>query len=223
MSETWMVAGVLIAMLGPAAIALYGTRVAARPGTLRTNLTCQAMLAALVGAILSIVVLAENRPLASLGLRWPSVSTFLWALGMSVLLIGVLGPVLLRLPAWLGLRGFERTLADLTRLPVWSLAVAVIIGGIAEEILYRGYALERLTALLGNGWLAGALVVAFFGAAHVPLWGVGPALTTMVSGAALTAFFLWHGDLVANILAHVATDFVGIVLGPLLMAARRRE
>jgi membrane protease YdiL (CAAX protease family) len=223
MSETWMVAGVLIAMLGPAAIALYGTRLAARPGTLQTNLTCQAMLAALVGAILSIVVLAENRPLASLGLRWPSVSTFLWALGMSVLLIGVLGPVLLRLPAWLGLRGFERTLADLTRLPVWSLAVAVIIGGIAEEILYRGYALERLTALLGNGWLAGALVVAFFGAAHVPLWGVGPALTTMVSGAALTAFFLWHGDLVANILAHVATDFVGIVLGPLLMAARRRE
>jgi membrane protease YdiL (CAAX protease family) len=223
MSETWMVAGVLIAMLGPAAIALYGTRVAARPGTLRTNLTCQAMLAALVGAILSIVVLAENRPLASLGLRWPSVSTFLWALGMSVFLIGVLGPVLLRLPVWLGLPDFERTLADLARLPVWYLAVAVIIGGIAEEILYRGYALERLTAFLGNGWLAGALVVALFGVAHIPLWGVGPALTTMVSGAALTAFFLWHGDLVANILAHVATDFVGIVLGPLLMAARRRE
>jgi membrane protease YdiL (CAAX protease family) len=181
------------------------------------------MLAALVGAILSIVVLAENRPLASLGLRWPSVSTFLWALGMSVFLIGVLGPVLLRLPVWLGLPDFERTLADLARLPVWYLAVAVIIGGIAEEILYRGYALERLTAFLGNGWLAGALVVALFGVAHIPLWGVGPALTTMVSGAALTAFFLWHGDLVANILAHVATDFVGIVLGPLLMAARRRE
>lgn len=223
MTETAMMVGVLISLLGPAMIALYGVRLAARPGSLKTLLICQAMLMSLVGVIILIVLVVEDRSLSSLGLHKPDADTFLWALGMSGFLIGVLGPILLRLPAWLGLPGFERTLVDLSRLPVGYLALAVIVGGIGEEILYRGYALERLSALLGNAWLAGALVVALFAAAHGPLWGVGPALTTMLSGAVLTVFFLWHGDLVANILAHVATDFVGIVLRPLLLAIRRRE
>ncbi len=76
--------------------------------------------------------------------------------------------------------------------------------------------------MLGSPWLAGFMVVLLFGLAHIPLWGSGPALTTTISGAALTLFFLWHGDLLANIVAHVATDFAGIVLHPLLRALKRQ-
>ena len=92
-----------------------------------------------------------------------------------------------------------------------------------EEVLYRGFALDHLARLSGSDWMAAALVVAAFGLAHVPLWGWAPALTTAISGAALTLFYLWHRDLAANIAAHVATDFVGIVLPALAAKPRRRR
>ena len=130
----------------------------------------------------------------------------------------LLGPLLLRLPGWLGLGGFAPTLARLASLPLWYLLLAVLVGGVAEEILYHGYALDRLGILLGSPWFAGLMVVLLFGLGHIPLWGIGQALTTTISGAALTLFFLWHGDLLANIIAHVATDFAGIVLRRLIRA-----
>ena len=138
---------------------------------------------------------------------------------MAATFILAVGPIVLRVPAWLGQPGFERGLADLHALPTWFLTLAVIIGGVVEEILYRGFAIGHLGSLFQSQWLAAIVVVIAFGLAHWPLWGWAPALTTVLSGALLTAFFLVHGDLTANILAHVATDFVGITL-PALSARR---
>ncbi len=53
-------------------------------------------------------------------------------------------------------------------------------------------------------------------AAHVPMWGWGPALTTVVSGAVATVFYIWRRDLVAIMIAHVVTDLAGIVIIPYL-------
>ena len=212
-----------LALVGPPLIAFYGTRISARPAALSVNLLCQAMLLGLVALVLALLILGDRCSLRSIGFQTPDLGTLLWAASMAAFFIFALGPVLMRLPRWVGLSGFEATLSDLSRLPVWYLIIAVLIGGAAEEILYRGAALALLTSLFGDAYLAAITVVLAFGLAHLPLWGPGPALTTVISGAALTVFFLWHGDLVANIIAHVATDFVGIVLGPLRAALRRRE
>lgn len=214
---------VALALAGPPLIAVYGTRTSARPAALSTNLLCQAMLLGLVALVLVLFNFGGRYSLSSIGFQAPDLGTLLWAAGMAAFFILALGPVLMRLPHWLGLSGFEATLSDLSRLPVWYLIIAVLIGGAAEEILYRGVALAILTSLLGDAYVAAAVIVLAFGLAHLPLWGPGPALTTVISGAALTVFFLWHGDLFANIIAHVVTDFVGIVLGPLREALRRRE
>ena len=103
---------------------------------------------------------------------------------------------------------------------MWYLIIAVVIGGTVEEILYRGYAVERLASLTGSYWISSLVSVLVFGLAHVPPWGWGPALTTVLSGGVLTLFYVWTKDLNANILAHVTTDFVGIVLTPLLATAK---
>ena len=63
----------------------------------------------------------------------------------------------------------------------------VLVGPTAEEILYRGYAMDRIEALTGRIWLAGAISTIVFGLAHAPFWGLGPALTTAVAGAVLAA------------------------------------
>lgn len=213
----------VFALVGPPLIALYWTRMSAHPAALSTNLTCQAMLLGLVAIVLALIALGGFHPLTFVGLHAPDLGTFLWAAAMAAFFIMGLGPVLLRLPHWFGLSGFEGTLSELSRLPIWYLIIAVVIGGVAEEIFYRGAGLAVLSSIFGNDCVAAIVLVLAFGLAHLPLWGPGPALTTMISGAALTAFFLWHGDLMANIIAHIATDFVGIVLGPLREALRRRE
>ena len=222
MLETATLVGLLLALAGPPLIALIGNRPASGSPALPGLLLGQALLVGLAAAVVAIVLLWEGQPLSSIGLQPPGWSTLAWGAGMAAFFILLLGPLLLRLPGWLGLGGFAPTLARLASLPLWYLLLAVLIGGVAEEILYRGYALDRLGSLLGSPWLAGLAVVLLFGLAHIPLWGVGPALTTTISGAALTLFFLWQGDLLANIIAHVVTDFAGIVLPPLLQALRRR-
>jgi membrane protease YdiL (CAAX protease family) len=112
----------------------------------------------------------------------------------------------------LGLKGFEDGLAKLTAQPIWYLMLAVAIGGVVEEGLYRGYATERLSWLTGSYWIGCGLALVAFGLAHVPLWGWVPAMTTMVSGGLLTLLYLWTGDLLAAIVAHIATDSIGIIL-----------
>jgi dimethylglycine dehydrogenase len=71
-------------------------------------------------------------------------------------------------------------------------------------------------------WAAGMLVVLACATAHLPMWGPGPAITTAISGACLTLFYRLHGDQLANVIDHVATDCMGIVLGPLLASRRGR-
>jgi membrane protease YdiL (CAAX protease family) len=53
--------------------------------------------------------------------------------------------------------------------------------------------------------------VALFALVHLSLWGWGPIVAFVVSGAVLPLFFIWRQDLLANILAHAATDAVGLL------------
>ncbi len=214
------ITGLVVALGGPALISFYGTRPAGGSPGLAENLLCQLALLGLLAAVLAIVLAWEGAPLSSLGFRGIGLSTLMWGVGIAVLFVIGLGPIIMRVPGWLGLPGFEAPLEGLRTQPLWYLILAVIVGGTVEEILYRGFALERLAGLAGSDWVAAVVVVVLSGIAHVPLWGWAPALTTMFSAAVLTVFYLWHRDIAANILAHVATDFVGIAL-PVLLARGR--
>jgi uncharacterized protein len=112
----------------------------------------------------------------------------------------------------LSLAGFESGFAQLSPLPIWYLLFAVVLGGVVEEVLYRGYATERLSLLTGSYWMGCVLSLIAFGLAHVPLWGWVPAFTTVLSGWLLTLLYLVTGDLLAAIIAHIATDSLGILI-----------
>lgn len=117
--------------------------------------------------------------------------------------------------------GFEVGLAKLTPLPIWYLLFAIVIGGVVEEVLYRGYAAERLSLLTGSYWIGCGLSLVAFGLAHVPLWGWLPASTTVLSGGLLTLFYLSTGDLVTAIVAHIITDSLGII--PAIMTSSSKN
>lgn len=214
--------GLLLAMLGPILIAIAGEKLVKPPHRLRSLLIAQGALVAVVAVILSLVFFWEGSSAASIGLRSLRLEPLAWGLALAAFFIYVFGPAAYWTLRRFRLGGFEKGLSQLQGLPVWYLILAVVIGGIAEEILYRGYAVERIAALTGSLWLAGAIQLVVFAVAHVPMWGWGPALTTLAAGAILPAFYLWQRDLAACIVAHVVTDFVGIVM-PHLVASRRAE
>ena len=208
--------GLALALLGPILIAAVSVRMPSAPIRLDDHIVAEVALVAIVVGVLLIVLCWEKQPLSSMGLRPPRWHSLIWGLLLAAFFMYVLTPVAYWILRRLHLQGFEEGLGSLARFPVWFLVPAVIIGGTAEELLYRGYAVERLARLTGNRWTGGLVSAVFFGLAHVPGWGWGPALTAFVAGGIATAFYIWKRDLLANIVAHVITDFVGIVVPPLL-------
>jgi membrane protease YdiL (CAAX protease family) len=213
--------GLALVLIGPPLVATHGAHAPNdTAGSLPAMLVGQRLLVGLLLAILVVVLAWEGRGIDSFRLGRLSVGSLVWGLVLAAAFIVLPGPLLLRLPAWLGLGGFDARLAELGRFPGWYLLLAVVIGGTVEEVLYRGFALDRLTALTSSTWVAGSLTVLAFAAAHVPTWGWGAAVTTAIPAATLTVFCIWRHDLWPAIIAHVLTDFVGIALGPLTARLR---
>ena len=205
--------GLGVALGGPILLASPASKVLGDPDRLATRLLGQLLLWALVVLILALVVFWEKQPLRSSGWRplgWQSV---LWGLALAAAFI-------LLVPVWAGALSrvglppsFESGFAKLVGLPRWFLALAAVTAGVAEETLYRGYAVERLSSLTGSYWGGGLISLAVFTLAHVPSWGWGPLVIFLISGGLGTLFYVWRQDLLACIIAHALTDTVGLISG----------
>ena len=222
MSEHWTVTfcGLIVAMLGPIFIAVASGRSAQPPHRLGALVLAQAGLVVIVAVVMAVIFFWEHNSLSSIGLKPLTVQSFAWGFILAVFFMYAVAPVVYWLLRRFCLESFDRGLSQLQGLPVWYLVLAVVIGGVAEEILYRGFSIERIAALTGSLWLAGAIPLVVFAIAHVPMWGWGPAFATLVPGVVFTLFYLWQRDLAACIVAHVVTDFAGIVVGPLMVRGR---
>ena len=91
----------------------------------------------------------------------------------------------------------------------------ILRAGIVEESFYRGYAIERLTALTGSRSIAVALPLVVFALFHYRQ-GAGGILAAFILGAILSGLYVWKRDLIANIVAHFLIDFIPNVLLPLI-------
>lgn len=212
--SSWI--GLAIAFCGPPLLAVYGEHLFPFAGTLTNRVLCQLTMVGFAASTVLIALLFERRSLSSIGLQAPYWSSLWYGLMLAAFFIVAFAPLAYWFLARFGLASFDVGLAQMMQSPTWYLVIAVVVGGAVEEVCYRGYALENLTAMTGSLWSAAIISVGAFALAHVPLWGLGPALTTAASGAILTLFYIWRRDLSANIVAHVVTDFVGIVLPRLL-------
>ena len=155
MSEIWNVTcfGLVIAMLGPIIVAITSERSVQSPNSLRRLLLAQAGLVAIVVAVLSVVFFCEHNPALSIGLKLLTLQSFAWGLALAAFFMYGFSPVAFWTLRRFRLGGFDKGLSQLQGIPVWYLVLAVAIGGVAEEILYRGYAVERIATLTGSLWL----------------------------------------------------------------------
>lgn len=207
-------AGLAIALLGPSLFVVISDWLFGPTPRLAIQGVLQLLYCLLPIAIVWIVIARERLPLRSIGLRRPTWRTVAWGLLMwaGVWTLSLLTAPLVRLT---GSEGLHEGLQRITVMPIWFRVVVGLTGGVVEETLYRGYAVERLSAIVGSPWLGGLIAVTAFALAHVPAWGLGFALAAdLPFGIAMTLFYLWKRDLLANSLAHSAGLVVGLLAVP---------
>lgn len=163
--------------------------------------------------LLAYVRFVERRPMSSVGLRRPGWKTVLFGLvGACVMVTGMAAIYMVIFPA-LGLSMNEATAVAVRSTPFWFRVVLILRAAVFEEILYRGFMIERLTELTRVRWLAALISVAAFTLAHLGGWGWPHLMIAGFGGIVLTALYLFRGELVATMTAHFLTDAVGFLLG----------
>ena len=102
------------------------------------------------------------------------------------------------------------------KLLILGLVLAWVLAAFGEELVYRGYLLNRCAGLFGqsrNGWIVAAvLVTVLFGFAH---FAQGPTgiIENLIDGTILAAvYFATNRNLLAPIIAHVVQDTIDVVL-----------
>ncbi len=206
------VAFLTIALIGPPAFAMVTRQAFGVAPPLGTQVWLQAAYGVLAAGFVWMAMRQQQLTLSSIGLRRPTPGTVALAAALIVLTLFVLPMVTDPLVEWQGAERRDTIVRELAVLPVWFRIATALMGGAIEETLYRGYAVGRLEALTGRRWLAGAIVVAVFTLAHVPLWGIVFSLIAVLPFSALmTAAYIWRRDLLANSAAHSATLLVGLL------------
>jgi len=144
---------------------------------------------ALALIVLGIAVRGEGLSLHQLGFRRPSLLDIGYIIVTSIAIIFVYSATPPLIEA-LGLPTSESSglVGGSTGFGV-AIAYAVTIG-IVEEVLYRGYPIERLLAYTDSSLIAGGGTWFVFTAAHAVNWPVGSLIQTSLVAAVLTAVYL---------------------------------
>ena len=168
---------------------------------------------ALVAAILVVVLYWERRSVASIGIEMPSRHEAIIGVVM-----GVVALVLGILATGIAVAAFQleqpETLLTLTEL---SLPVKLAVVGtavITEEVLWRGYPIERLTELTGSIWIGAATSGVVFLAIHYPAWGLVGAIPQAIFTLVIVTVYVKTRNVVTCILTHTIINVTMIFVLP---------
>lgn len=159
--------------------------------------------------VLGIALLGEPRTLASIGLQRPTLWTPLWGMGAAIALIALGG--LASFITYKVLHAANHTPAQMEALVDGSLGFGLLLalrGGVIEEVLYRGLAIEQLAVLTGSRWLAAIIATLAFVAVHMVHFDPRQLIPIATAAFALAGIYLWRHNLWINIIAHTLIDAV---------------
>lgn len=152
--------------------------------------------------VLAIVFFLEKLPLSSIGIRRLNfVDMFL-----ALVLCGVgqqIDHSLYSVHAYFSVI-YIRT-RDASPILEWS---SIVAASVAEELVYRGYFISRISTLTHRTMVAVIYSCTLFALWHFPLWGAYGVVSAGVWGILVTVFFLWRRDLLACMLMHFLTDAI---------------
>lgn len=171
---------------------------------------------ALVALLLCYVRWAERLPLSSIGFSRPGIRNILIGIAAGIVVFaGLAGIYLVILPALHFKEDPQVTevMSLMVAKPFWWRLTLILRGAIAEEIIFRGYAIERLRELTGSFSIAGIISCTVFALEHLGVWSWGHVVIAGFAGAMLTLLYIWRRNLWVNTIAHFVPDAFGLLLG----------
>lgn len=166
---------------------------------------------ALVAVVLLYVLFVETRSLSSIGFRRPRMREFPIAIAAGILIVAGLAVIYFVILPALHLSEAQQ-MGTLLATPFWWRLISVVRAAVGEEVLYRGYAIERLQEITGSRAIAGVLSCALFTFAHVGPWGWAHLLIAGFGGGGLTVLYLWRRNLWVSMIAHAIVDGAAVLL-----------
>lgn len=164
----------------------------------------------LAAVVVGIAISGEGLSLADLGFRQPSWIDLGYTIVTSVVILVIYSAT--------------SPIVEALGLPVQTGATSMGVGagigvalaravttGIVEEVLYRGYPIERLLAYTESPFVAGGLTWGVFTAVHAINWPLGNLLQTALVAALLTVVYLRRRTLAPVVGAHVLVWVVAVL------------
>lgn len=162
-----------------------------------------------------IVIHWERRTLASIGLARVTWRNALW--GVIGFIAGTFVFVFTApLMDALGLGTTSAGIEQLAQTPIWLRVALVITAGITEEIIARGYLIERFTEITGRVTWGAVIAYLAFVLLHTPFWGLGGTIQIGVWSLIVTGLYVWRRSLPACIVMHTLNDAYAFILLPAL-------
>ncbi len=157
----------------------------------------------------------EHLPLLSVGLRKPTGKTFLYGILAGIVLTAIMTiqyaviVPLFHLDAARSIAARQSIVSD----PFWERLLSVLRAAVVEEIIFRGYIIEKVRQLTGSITLAVIVSIAVFTYGHLSGWGAVHLIPVCASAIVLALLYVWRRDLPCNMIGHFIVDGVGFLLG----------
>ncbi len=209
--------GLLLAFFGASFVLIPFQLFAPYPLTNSVVIVRELSLFLITGLLLLIVIKGEKLDLQSIGLHnrnWGKsiLWSFLLLLMFFALVAGCLG--------LFQLTGISFGQGDhkYENISLWVMTLMMLRASIMEEVLYRGFIMERL-GKMSDSWIIYLLIPSIiFGLLHYNQ-GIGGMIIATVSGMLFSAFYWKKRDLKINVMAHFMVDFIPNVLIPILVGS----
>lgn len=167
--------------------------------------------------LLVIVLVWERQSLASIGIKKMSWQDVWW--GVIGFIVGALSFILtVPVVKALGLGTTSGGIAQLAHMPMALRIGVVLTAGITEEILSRGYPIERLYGLTHRLGLSASVAYVAFVLLHLPFWGLGGTIQIGVWSIVVTILYVNRRNLLACMLMHILNDAYAFILLPTFFA-----
>lgn len=177
----------------------------------------------MAGAVVVFVLLIEGEPLASIGWTAPSRDD---ARAGAIALVGGLvafSSVSTLLARFARRSPDERVVSAIAQLPLGLLVASAVSAGATEEVVFRGFGIERLGEAIDSYGGAGVITLAAFALLHLPRWGLPTTVAiTAGPGIALTWLYVATRNLPVCIAVHTANDLWALAAAPRVLRSPAR-
>ena len=162
--------------------------------------------------LLVIVKWGEKRTFSSIGFKSITGKEILLAIGIGVVLSLTVPIFTLLVNQIIPSDGGDIT-EVVSNTPWWMMLASVFTAGITEEIIFRGYLIERIIEITKKNWAAVLVSLIAFVLPHTLSWNLTHVIAVVLPlGLILSGLYLWKKNLLFNIIIHIVIDLPLVVM-----------